>query len=377
MRVAPRSLLALLTLTLAAGLLVAVATVAPLPRHGRTAAGEPPGCAPARPHPEGTFEETITTSDGLTREYILNIPPSYTGADPMPLIVNPQPVFAEPIAETIPGYILMVPRITDRPAGLDLPEIYRWNFAQLPVMADDVAYIDEVLAALESQLCVDHNRVYATGASNGGLMSVRLACSLSERIAAIAVYAGVYFPPLAPELNPNERCPDTRPVPIIAIHGTADTTIPFNGGASFNVTFRDIDDEVMPLWAAHNRCDPVPTEEPVTDIVRLVRYQGCDHNAIVELYIVEGGGHGGFDFNYDSLAFFEAHSLILEIGNVNCDGAVTIADAQLIAQLIVGRISALACPNTADVDESGGVTIADAQLIAQLIVGRIPSLPAP
>ena len=62
----------------------------------------------------------------------------------------------------------MVPRTTDRPPGLDLPDIYRWNFAQLPVMADDVAYIDEVLAALESQLCVDHNRVYATGASNGG-----------------------------------------------------------------------------------------------------------------------------------------------------------------------------------------------------------------
>ena len=65
------------------------------------------------------------------------------------------------------------------------------------------------------------------------------------------------------------------------------------------------------------------------------------------------------------------------LGDVNCDQVVTIADAQLIAQLIVGRIAQLSCPDNADVDESGGVTIADAQLIAQLIVGRIPSLPPP
>ncbi len=65
------------------------------------------------------------------------------------------------------------------------------------------------------------------------------------------------------------------------------------------------------------------------------------------------------------------------LGDVSCDGSVTIADAQLIAQLIVGRISAVDCPENGDVNEDGGVTIADAQLIAQLIVGRISSLPPP
>jgi hypothetical protein len=66
-----------------------------------------------------------------------------------------------------------------------------------------------------------------------------------------------------------------------------------------------------------------------------------------------------------------------ELGDVSCDLAVTIADAQLIAQLIVGRIPSLPCANNGDVNKSGGVTIVDAQLIAQLIVGRIPSLPPP
>ena len=63
------------------------------------------------------------------------------------------------------------------------------------------------------------------------------------------------------------------------------------------------------------------------------------------------------------------------LGDTTCDGAVSIADAQLIAQLVVGRISGLGCPDHADVDGSGGVGITDAQLIAQLIVGRIDNFP--
>lgn len=337
---------------------------------GPGSAGET-ACAPARPHAEGTFEDTITTSDGLTREYTLHIPPSYTGADATPLAIQINP---DGSSSAMGGYIIVGPQKTERPEGLDLPEVYRWNFAQLSVMADDVAFIEELLDALESQLCVDPIRVYALGASIGGLMSVRLACSLSERIAAIAVDSGVYFPPLAPELNPDERCPDTRPVPIVALHGDADATIPFNGGTSFGATFRDIDDEIMPLWAAHNRCDSVPSEERVTDTVRLVRYQGCDHGATVELYIVEGGGHDGLGFHYDTQAFFEAHSLILELGDVGCDGVVNSIDAALILQFDAGLIDSLVCPENADVSEDGNINAIDATIILQLDAGLIDSL---
>ena len=65
-----------------------------------------------------------------------------------------------------------------------------------------------------------------------------------------------------------------------------------------------------------------------------------------------------------------------EVGSAR-DPAATLGDAQLIAQLIVGRIGSLPCGKNGDVNENGGVTSVDAQLIAQLIVGRISSLPPP
>ena len=84
---------------------------------------------------------------------------------------------------------------------------------------------------------------------------------------------------------------------------------------------------------------------------------------------VAGGGAGGF--NVGNLPY----QFVATLGDVNCDGAVTIVDAQLIAQLILGRVGELPCPSRADVDEDGGVFITDAQLIAQLVAGRIQSLP--
>ncbi len=53
-------------------------------------------------------------------------------------------------------------------------------------------------------------------------------------------------------------------------------------------------------------------------------------------------------------------------------GASTIEDAQLIAQLFLGFIDVLPCPDQADVNKDGRVTINDAQLIAQLVSGTIP-----
>ena len=153
--------------------------------------------------------------------------------------------------------------------------------------------------ALEAELCIDSARVFSTGISNGGQLSVRLACDLSDRIAAIAPVAGLYFPPFASDI-PEPGCLSTRPVPVIAFHGTADMIVLFEGGDDFlGHRQRSIEDEIMPDWAAHNGCASVPMEEQVTQNVRLVRYEECDEGATVELYAIDGGGHQWSDATFD------------------------------------------------------------------------------
>ena len=95
-----------------------------------------------------------------------------------------------------------------------------WNIEASPRKPDDVAFIRTVLDTVESQVCIDPDRVYATGVSNGGGMVALLGCALSDRIAAIAPVAGNYRP-----LPP---CIPQRPVSMLEIHGTSDGSVPYS-----------------------------------------------------------------------------------------------------------------------------------------------------
>ena len=88
------------------------------------------------------------------------------------------------------GFILVAPQ------GLGDPAHH--NFTKSVAGVDDVAFTGDMLDELEAELCIDSARVYSTGYSNGAQMSVRLACNLSERIAAVAPVAGAYSPPFTP-----------------------------------------------------------------------------------------------------------------------------------------------------------------------------------
>ena len=87
--------------------------------------------------------------------------------------------------------------------------------------ANDVEALERSLDQLEAAGCVDPARVFVTGVSNGGGMTARLACDLSERLAGAASVAGGYrsLPPCRPE----------RPLPVLEIHGTADQVVPYGG----------------------------------------------------------------------------------------------------------------------------------------------------
>jgi polyhydroxybutyrate depolymerase len=338
----PRALLVALSL----GAALLLASVGSLPSNAAFAAED---CDPARDHEAGDFTRALA-SGGFDREYILHVPPSYDGESPVPLVLNFHGLGSQasdqndysdlPAKADEEGFLVVAPQGT----VTEFIPSRHWNFSTLEAFddtPDDVAFVGELIEVLEGQLCIDRARIYSTGMSNGAQMSVRLACNLSERIAAIAPVSGVYYPPAFSQIPGEPACEAARPVPMIAFHGTDDGVIKFDGGPlGLEIPFstRPIESAVIPEWADHNGCDPAPANETVTDNVRLVRYSSC--RADVELYVVEGGRHewpgasGGpgspvgdeisaTDLIWD---FFQSHALDLE-----ADGPVTPASQSNVA----------------------------------------------
>ncbi len=148
----------------------------------------------------------------------------------------------------------------------------------------DTAFVTALIDRLVASQCVDPTRVFATGFSMGGGMTNVLACRLADRFAAVAPVAA----------NHGETwggaCAPSRPVPIIAFHGTLDAFLPYEGGES---PFPDRPvtgvEEWLAAWASLDGCAADPIVTSVSAEVDVLTWQACD--APVVLYRVLGGGH--------------------------------------------------------------------------------------
>ena len=164
--------------------------------------------------------------------------------------------------------------------------------------SDDPAYFSAVIDELARRYAIDETRVYATGISNGAMMSYRLACELSTRIAAVAPVSGVL----------NAPCEPAMPVAILHIHGTADRCATYRSGSCggcFNEFLQSLGvkvpqcsnqicvgaEESVAQWAARNGC--AASREVVYEkgATTCLKFQGCPSAGTVELCRIEGGGH--------------------------------------------------------------------------------------
>jgi polyhydroxybutyrate depolymerase len=169
-----------------------------------------------------------------------------------------------------------------------------------------------MLDELSQAFSIDPARVYATGYSNGGGMADRLACDLSDRIAAAGQVAGTYLP--------NPGCEPGRPVPVLTLHGTDDTILPYGGteGGTLSASGWAAN------WATRNGCTGESSVTFEDGAVTGETWTGCLDGADVVFYTVEGGGHDWFrtepvpdttwpttdiDANAALWAFFEAHPM--------------------------------------------------------------------
>jgi polyhydroxybutyrate depolymerase len=156
--------------------------------------------------------------------------------------------------------------------------------------ADDVAFFNQMLDQLGTKFSVDASRIYAAGLSEGGFMSLRLGCAISDRIAAVAV-VGAAMPKTM-------VCVPSRPVPLVMIDGTSDPVVPYGGGTEKNLSLATISVEgSAKSWAKIDHCAEKPEKSKLpagakgSMEIKVDTYEGCQQSAEVVLYSVKGAGN--------------------------------------------------------------------------------------
>ncbi len=261
-------------------------------------------------------------SSGQKREYLLHVPESYNRTRPTPLVISMHGASLWGAAQRdisqwnkvadANGFIVVYPSGRQ---GVG-PRAWRVNDPALR----DVKFIAALIDTLKATYNIDATRIYADGLSNGGGMAFVLSCTLSDRIAAVGLVGAAH-------LTSWRWCTDQRAVPMIAMHGTADSAAPYLGGKSW-VAGRPLPS--IPAWTAswarRNQCDAKPVESVVAADVTRIAYTHCRDDASVVLFRIEGGGHtwpgGGampewfagrtsnsIDASRQMWAFFRAHPL--------------------------------------------------------------------
>lgn len=252
-------------------------------------------------HDPAVHRETIEVN-GEHREYLLYLPPN-PGRVHVPLLI------------ALHGGS-MTARQLERPSGLtqlahdrDFAVVYpqgkgnHWNDGRLPPdgkplsTADDVAFVRVLLQHLEQTAYVDPKRVVVTGPSNGGMMTLRLACEAPELFAAVMLVIASL------PVDERPRCKmDPDRLSVVMINGTDDPLVPYNGGqvmawrrpagAVFSAP------ETFRLFAARSGCSGAPEQTTLrssspgdpTSVLRET-YLGCRDDATAVLYTINGGGH--------------------------------------------------------------------------------------
>ena len=161
--------------------------------------------------------------------------------------------------------------------------------------SDDVAFIRTLVATLVAEGVTDPKRIYVTGPSNGGMMTLRLVCDAADLFAAAA--------PIIASLPVDSAagCKPSRPVPVLVMNGTADPLVPYKGGGVGFIGARGSvisTDETMARLRRINGCSDASKTERLPDLdpddsstVTITSWTNCSSNAPVVLYRVDGGGH--------------------------------------------------------------------------------------
>lgn len=267
-----------------------------------------------------TQERSITV-DERVRTYRLHVPESYRPGTPAPLIL----VFHGGGGNAL--RFEAVTRFSEKSDASGTIVVYpnavrgHWNdgretemFAEHDAAIDDVKFVMAMILALREEFDVDAARIFAAGASNGGMFVQRLAIEHAEIFAGIASIISSIPEPLKDRFNPG------MPVSVLFINGMDDPFVPYEGGEVKINLFPNVDrkkpqpsrgrvlstEESIRLWRKRNGIGSLSVSAHVPDleprdgaVARIKTYADGERGTYVSLYRVIGGGHtmpGGSKF---------------------------------------------------------------------------------
>ncbi len=188
------------------------------------------------------------------------------------------------------GFVVLFPNGFSKFAS---GKLATWNAGKCCAAArdtksDDVAFIRTAVGNIQGQMKIDPKRIFATGMSNGAMMSYRLACEASDLFRAIAPVAGT---------DNTEVCQPRSSISVLHIHSLLDDHVKFTGGIGKNAVAADLvtDFKSVPAtiekWAKLNKCQTKAERVLTKERAYCDRYSGCRDGVEVKLCVTEDGGH--------------------------------------------------------------------------------------
>lgn len=243
------------------------------------------------------FSETMTV-DGRTRTYTLNLPPNYYETSGFSLVI------AMHGGGGSANQFESTSKLTEKantakfivvyPEGVKSNGILQarsWNAGNCCDFAsenniDDVKFLSQLIDKLLATYKINPKKVYATGHSNGGMMSYGLACELSGKIAAIA--------PNGCTMVVDKPCAATRAVPVLHMHSALDQHVPYTGGvgtAGPSKHYNPPLDSVLNVWHLKNQCTNKAQVITNNSAYTFTKWSGCNNNVNIHYYLTKDGGH--------------------------------------------------------------------------------------
>lgn len=245
------------------------------------------GCGKQAPVASGSSVVERMLSGGVERLYRIHVPRGYAPRMPIPLVLNFHGHGSYAAAqERLTGFSILADRydfLVVYPQGsVGTDDRYGWDSGgHGRPTSNDVLFVSDLLTQVQAKYCVDPQRIYATGFSNGGGMTALLSCQLAGRVAAFAPVSGSYYPHVG-------GCLPGRPVSLMEFHGTADTTVPYGGRPSADLLSVPT---WLSQWAQRDSCAAEPKIQAERGRVTLYTWTGCTAGAEIMHYRISGWGH--------------------------------------------------------------------------------------